>query len=76
MTTDYRAEIDVFPELNATDDAYYQSLIGVVRWMVELGQVDICTEVSMLSSMLGASKGRTSNATVSHVLILREATQL
>ena len=38
--------------MNAVDAAYYQSLIGVVRWMVELGRVDICTEVSMLSSCL------------------------
>ena len=52
MTTEYRAEIDVSPELNATDAAYYQSLIGVARWMVELGRVDICTEVLMLSSCL------------------------
>ena len=39
-----------------TDAAYYQSLIGVVRWMVELGRVDICTEVSMLSSYLPLSR--------------------
>ena len=26
------------------------SLIGISRWMVELGRVDICFEVSMLSS--------------------------
>ena len=52
MVTDYCAEIDVSPELNATDAAYYQSLIGVVRWTVELGRVDICTEVLMLSSCL------------------------
>ena len=25
-------------------------LIGVLRWMCELGRIDICTEVSMLSS--------------------------
>ena len=43
MTTDYCAEINVSRELNTTDAAYYQSLIGVVRWMVELGHVDICT---------------------------------
>ena len=49
MTTDYRAEIDVSLELNATDAAYYQSLIGVVR-LIEFGRVDICTKVSMLSS--------------------------
>ena len=52
MTTDYRAKIDVSPELNATDATYYRSLIGVIRWMVELGRVDICTEVLMLSLCL------------------------
>ena len=52
MVTDYRAEIDVSPELNVTDAAYYQLLIGVGRWMVELRLLDICTEVSMLSSCL------------------------
>ena len=40
------------PELDAEDASYYQSLIGVLRWIVELGRVDICLEVSMLSSHL------------------------
>ena len=31
---------------------YYQSLIGILRWIVESGRVDICCEVSMLSSCL------------------------
>ena len=29
---------------------YFQSQIGILRWMVELGWVDIATEVSLLSS--------------------------
>ena len=52
IQTSYRPELDVSPELNPTDAAYYQSLIGVLRWMVELGRVDICLEVSMMSSCL------------------------
>ena len=32
--------------------AYCQSLIGVLRWMVELGRVDICLETSAMSSHL------------------------
>ena len=40
------------PELNSTNAAYYQSLIGILRWIVELGRVDICLEVSMMSSHL------------------------
>ena len=39
-------------ELGEDDAAYYHSLIGVLRWIVELGRVDINTEVSMLSSHL------------------------
>ena len=58
MTTNYRAKIDVSPELNAIDATYYQSLIGDIRWMVELGRVDICTEVLMLSSCLALPRER------------------
>jgi hypothetical protein len=50
--TTYRPELDVSPELSAREAAYYQSLIGVLRWIVELGRVDICLEVSMMSSHL------------------------
>ena len=48
----YYPELDMSPELDAEDASYYQSLIGVLRWIVELGRVDICLEVSMLSSHL------------------------
>ena len=49
---DYRPEIDVSDELSPEFAAYYQSLIGILRWMVELGRVDITAEVSMMSSCL------------------------
>lgn len=52
MTTSYRPELDVSPELGPKEASYYQSLIGILRWIVELGRVDICLEVSMLSSHL------------------------
>ena len=52
MVTSYRPELDVSPELGEVDAAYYMSLIGILRWMVELGRVDICLEVSMMSSHL------------------------
>ena len=48
----YRPEIDITEELGEDESSYYQSLIGVLRWIVELGRVDICCEVSMLSSHL------------------------
>jgi hypothetical protein len=52
MSTSYRPELDVSSELAPQEAAYYQSLIGVLRWIVELGRVDICLEVSMMSSHL------------------------
>ena len=52
LPRDYRPEADVSEELGDAEASYYQSLIGVLRWMVELGRVDVCTEVSMLSSHL------------------------
>jgi hypothetical protein len=48
----YRPEIDVTEELGPADSAWYQSLIGILRWIVELGRADICVEVSMMSSYL------------------------
>ena len=50
--SNYHPEFDTTPELNDKDATFYQSQIGVLRWCVELGRVDIITEVSILSSHL------------------------
>ena len=52
FATGYRPEIDITEQLSPTDAAYYQSLVGVLRWIVELGRGDICVEVSMLASCM------------------------
>ena len=52
LSSGYRPEIDTSEELGPEDASYYQSLIGILRWMVELGRVDMCVEVSMMSSHL------------------------
>ena len=49
---DYRPETDESPELRHEDASFYQSQIGVLRWMVEMGRIDIITEVSLLASHL------------------------
>lgn len=49
---DYDPLLDVTDELDSEDANYYQSQIGVLRWMVELGRIDIITEVSLLASHL------------------------
>jgi hypothetical protein len=48
----YQLELDVSPELEPTNAADYQSLVGMLLWMVELGRIDICLECSMMSSQL------------------------
>eukprot|EP00957_Ditylum_brightwellii_P087311 6645632-Ditylum_brightwellii.AAC.1 len=40
------------PVLGPPEAAFNQSLIGILCWMVELGRVEICLEVSKLSSHL------------------------
>ena len=52
MRTAYRPELDTSPELGTRDASYFMSLIGVLRWIVELGRVDICLECSVMSSCL------------------------
>lgn len=52
LANEYRPEIDMSDECNEDDASYYHSLIGVLRWIVELGRADICCEVSMMSSHL------------------------
>ena len=48
----YHPAEDVSPELNTTDLQYYQESIGVLRWAVEIGRLDILLEVALLSSHL------------------------
>ena len=52
MRSTYRPELDVSEELSPSDGSYYQSLIGILWWIVKLGHVDVCLEVSMMSSHL------------------------
>ena len=48
----YKPELDTTPELRDDLFSRYQQLIGILRWAVELGRIDIALEVSLLSSFL------------------------
>ena len=50
MGSGYKPELDASEELDADDVTFFQELIGILRWAIEIGRVDIHTEVSMLSS--------------------------
>ena len=44
-----RPELDVIEELGEELTNRYQHLIGVLRWLIKLGRIDILTEVCCLS---------------------------
>ena len=52
MLTGYQAELDTTPLLSHEQANWYQSAIGALRWAIELGRVDINTEVSILASQM------------------------
>lgn len=52
MQVGYRPELDVSAVLGPEQANYYQILIGVLRWAIELGRIDIYINVSLLSSHL------------------------
>ena len=46
---DYDPDLDMMDMLKDDQATYFQSQIGILQWMVELGRVVIATEVSLLS---------------------------
>ncbi len=50
--SNFRPEADTSPELTPVKATYFQSLIGVLRWIVELGRADLAMETSALASMM------------------------
>ncbi len=52
MRTDYRPELDTSPLLSPEQANYYMSLIGSLRWALELGRLDIYVDVTKLSSYM------------------------
>ena len=48
--TDYDPDLDTTNELDEDQPTYYQSQIGILHWIIELGRIDIATEVSLLAS--------------------------
>jgi len=55
-TQGYRPELDCTDFCNDEQWQIYNSLIGIARWMCELGRIDILTEVSELSAYLAVPR--------------------
>ena len=56
LPSGYRPELDVSELLPDEEASWYASQIGVLRWAVELGRIDICGEVSMMASFMAAPR--------------------
>jgi hypothetical protein len=56
LSTGYQLEINATDELDADQKNYYQGLIGVLRWICELGRLDILTLVLMLLRYLAQAR--------------------
>jgi hypothetical protein len=56
LPSSYHPEEDASTELQGTDHAYFQELIGILRWDIELGRIDIMIEVSMFSTHLAMQR--------------------
>ena len=51
-STTYRPELDTTPECNTEKITLYQNLIGICRWICELGRLDILLETNLLSQYM------------------------
>ena len=56
ISTKYRPELDTTPLLDSRRASYYMSLIGILRWMCEIGRLDILMSVSMMSRYMASPR--------------------
>ena len=57
LSSGYRPELDTSPELKTEGLQRYQELIGILRWAVELGQVDILLTALMSTHLALPRRG-------------------
>ena len=56
LSSGYRPELDSTRELSASEQNYYQGLIGILRWICELGRLDIIVPISLMSRYLAQAR--------------------
>jgi hypothetical protein len=49
LPSGYRPETDISAELDSEQASWYLQLIGILRWAIELGRIDIYYEVAIMS---------------------------
>ena len=48
LNSGYRPELDLTPYCDDETANYYQQLIGVLQWIVELGCMDVCVVTTVI----------------------------
>ena len=56
MSPSYAPELDATPLCDEEETSYYHQQIGVLRWAVELGRIDIAAEVSIMAAFAAAPR--------------------
>jgi hypothetical protein len=56
LASGYRPELDMSPELGSNQLNYFKGIIGILRWISELGRIDIIMPVSILSRYLVSAR--------------------
>ena len=56
LPTSYKPEVDVTDELGPDLVSRYLQLVGIARWAIELGRIDICHDIALLSQYQAAPR--------------------
>jgi hypothetical protein len=56
MSSTYKQEVDVSPELSPDMSNFYRSQVGVLRWIIEMGRLNITTKMSMLAEHMAVPR--------------------
>ena len=56
MASGYRPEVDSSSYLDPNRASYFMSLMGILRWAIELGRIDIMVEAGLLSRFQAAPR--------------------
>lgn len=56
LPTNYQPELDATKECGEEHSSRYRQIIGILRWAIELGRMDILLEVSLMSQFQAAPR--------------------
>jgi hypothetical protein len=56
VTPGYHPEVDTYDTLDADATNLYQTYVGILRWCIKLGIIDICNALGKLSSFLACPR--------------------